>query len=153
MDKTIKICTYCVLLKKGNKGIEKSTNNEWHNNNSFHSFEDDTALEQKNECKMGIEKENANIAKSKSMKMKDKESKIRKKGKKKDRNETHAEMLEDKVDEFSLIKKVEALIRKDIERACAKHDELQSKSFDTEAGCEALVDEIKVKFISVIYYN
>lgn len=56
-------------------------------------------------------------------------------------------------DEVKKSKKVGALLRNDIETACAKYDELQSKSFDTEAGYETLEDELKVKLISLIYGN
>ena len=52
------------------------------------------------------------IAKSRGMKMKDKESKIRKKGKNKDKKEIYAEMLEDEVDEFGLIKRMEDAVMK-----------------------------------------
>ena len=52
MDKTIKICTYCTLLHKSNKGIETSANKWCYKNNRFHAYENDVAIEKKNKDKI-----------------------------------------------------------------------------------------------------
>ena len=46
------VCFY----NKSNKGIERSTNKECYDNNSFHVFEDDTVVEEKKEYKMEVKK-------------------------------------------------------------------------------------------------
>ena len=85
-----------------------------------------------------------------------------KKDKKKDRNEIHADILEDEVDEYKQYlvenrkdlaksKKLEEDLRRDTQRSCVEHNKLNKKSVNVEVRHDVLVEKLKNKLSSAIF--